>query len=49
MTCPICRKKVNKNKIVKKQLLEAEVDFKVEEAFEVGDQENQAALGDVSD
>ena len=44
LTCPICKKKVNKDRIVKKQLLEAEADFKVEKAFKMGGQENQTAL-----
>ena len=42
LTCPICRQKVNKDKIVKKQLLEAEAN--VEDPFKMVDQENQAKL-----
>ena len=42
LTCPICRKKVNKDKIVKKQLLEAQVS--AVDPFKERDQENQAAL-----
>ena len=42
--CPICRKKVNNDKIVKKQLLEAEANVEVYDPFKVVDEENQAEL-----
>ena len=44
LTCPICRQKVNKGTIVKINLLEPEVDIKVEEAFKIGDQESQVEV-----
>ena len=44
LICPICRKKVDKDKIVKKQLLEAEANFEVYDPFKVVDPENQAEL-----
>ena len=41
LTCPICRKTVDKAKVVKKQLLEADTNIQVYDPFKVGDEENK--------